>query len=466
MPALGPDAIAALLRAVGLPAAQHEIMEWLTAIALAESGGEVGMVRGDRRGLWLINDSRGFDRQRMVTDAAYAAARAVEISEGGRNLTMWPTWNSGDYQRFLNAATLGVAKALAVSGSILAEDGSYVPPSSYGAAAPAATYTTPAVTEGAPVLGGVGAPITASFEQQQPLSGLRITGTELTGDLANVVIGEPGYEAGFGTVPNLQFVIADPQGDLLWQKRNLWVVGARVQYLDLDLRIDEIKFAPGGHTTGQIEISAVDALVYSLQKLTGARAVKNQSPDQFIAQEVRLAGWDPALFYLGERLPSQADIARDVPDANSTNNATSSSDVPSAWSTILRLAKEQGRRAFISGRKLIFGSTQFAVDWAAPGDLRIGWHESPEGERWLNLPTATSTRIGNRDVTQVEGTIPLNRARFFRPGVSVIVHNTPSVAAGDRRFVCSNVSFTLSRDTDGAQIQLVEPVDPEKEAKA
>lgn len=451
MTALAPKALAALLVQVGLTS--RDVRMTLVAIALAETGGELGAVLPDGRvGPFAITPSERFARAELLTDAAYSARAAVEVSQWGATFTAWPSWTSGEHTAFLNAARQGDAQAAAVAGSILDDGGRYVP---------ADPYTDKPVTASTEPGPGGPVPLSAALAQQRPLEGLRISGTELTGDLSSVVIGTPAYSAGLGEIPNLTFTIADPEGDLLWLQRNLWVRGASVTYLDLDLRIDEIKFEPGSHTTGQLTITAIDALVYALQQVRGARSDKSGLPHAFISQEIRLAGYDPARYFIGEALPSQGEIARDVPDANNSSGG----DVPSAWTTILRLGKERGRRVFMCGRKLVFGSTAFAADWANPGDLRIGYHNAPEGARWLSLPTTSQTSQGSKQgVTQVSGRVTLERARHFLPGASVIVHNTPAVAAGDRRFVVSDVAFDLGRDTDGADITLTEPVelDPEK----
>lgn len=459
MPTLSPKAISALLSQVGLVDAIAR--STLVAIALAESGGQLDRAAGPRRGLWMIDDSYGYDRRMMVADGAYAAAKAVLISRGGLDFGPWPTWRDGRYRSHLNAARQAEAQAASVSGSILDERGTY---SIVGTGVRVNVTAEHGGAQATPdPSAGVGGPLQAAYESARPLTGLRVSGTELTSDVAGLAIGEVAYSAGMGEVPNLTFTIADPQGDLLWFQRNLWVRGARVQYLDLDLRIDEIEFSPGGHTTGQLEITAIDALVYALMNLRGNRVQSNVSPNNFVRREVQLAGYNPDLYFLGESLPTQTEIARDVPDS-SGGTQSSGSDVPSAWTTTQRLAKEHGRRAFISGRKLILGSAGFAADWSAPGSLRIGWHDSPDGERWLALPTARQTSQGSKGgVTEVTGRVPLNRARFFRPGVSVIVHHTPSVAAGDRRMVCSGISHTLGRDIDGAEITLTDPVDPDPE---
>lgn len=432
----------------------------LTAVALAESGGQVDRQVGPRRGLWLIHDDRGYDRRMMVTDAAYAAAKAVEVSRGGLVLDPWPTWVDGRYAAHLNAARQAEAQAASVSGSILDERGTYsivgsgVQVSRTGAGG-SVSVPDPAA--------GVGNPLDAARQTARPLTGLRVSGTELTSDVAGLAIGDVSYAAGMGEIPNLSFTIADPEGDLLWFQGNLWVRGARVQYLDLDLRIDEITFEPGGHTTGQLQITAIDGMVYALQQLRGTRVQSNVSPTSFVRREVQLAGFNPDLYFLGENLPTQTEIARDVPDSSGSGGSTGS-DVPSAWTTIQRLAKEHGRRAFISGRKLIMGSAAFAADWSAPGDLRIGWHGAPEGERWLTMPTAKQSSQGSGvGGTEVTGLVTLERARYFRPGVSVIVYRTPSVAAGDRRMVCTAISHSIGTDVDGAEVTLTDPTDPAPE---
>lgn len=446
MPTVLPArAICALLRNVGLSLSDARVT--LTAIALAESGGDVEKVVGTRRGLWQVDDSSGFDRHRIITDAAYAARVAVEMSGVGVTFTPWPSYTNGAYRTFLNAARQGEAQAASVSGSILDEAGTYNP--------------VPRVVP-PPPSPGPGQPLTAAFEQPGPLQGLRIIGTEMEGDFASSVIGSPSYSASWTEIPNLSFDIADPQGDLLWRARNIWVRGARVEYMDLDLRIDEIEFSPGPATTGQISITSIDAIVYALRLLRGPRTAKGTSVAEWLRQEMRLAGYDPDRYLLAEQGPTM-DIARDVPDES---GGGSSGEIPSAWTTAVRLAEETGKRVFVSGRKLIYGSAQFAMQWASTGDLRIGWHLSPEGERWMTLPTAKQTSVGDREgVTEVSGRVPLNRARFFRPGVSVIVHNTPSIAAGDRQFVCSAIEHTIGRDVDGADITLIEPLDPAVQTK-
>jgi len=277
-----------------------------------------------------------------------------------------------------------------------------------------------------------------------------------------LIVGKPTFEAGIETVPNLKFSIADPEGELLFRLRNVFVRGARVQYLDLNMRIDTIVFEPGPAGNGQISITAIDDIVYALMKLQGPATASGQSAVSWMWSEVFRAGLLPSKIVLGEAVPTQSMISRDVPDQQGT---TGNGQQPSAWTTIVRLAKELGKRVFVSGSRLVFGSSAFAMRWTAPGAIQLSRHELGEGEKWLSMPSAKFVTIGSRsDVLEVTGRVPLNRALFFRPGVPVAVRNTPAVAGNDFvQLMCSKVAFGIGTDVDGADITLLSPVDPPAE---
>lgn len=449
----GPQ-VAALVKKVGFPASVHATM---VAIAKAESKWRVEAVGGPNRngtydrGLFQINDVHRKDRNKLVRDATYntEVAYAIYKSQG---LRAWSTYNAGRHNPYMNEARQAVAQASSVTGSPSLPGGG----SDTSGSKPAVIYGPPGpqLTQA-----GIGTPLTATEETLSPLAELKILGAELGGDFREVIIGTPKFAAGIETIPNLMFTVVDPEGDLLYRLRSLWVQGTRVQYQDLDFRIDQIVFEPGGHTTGQITLTCVDDIVYALMKLRGPRTAEGISATQWIAQEMSLIGLDPNRYFLGESVPTQSVIARDVPDQE---GQAGSGGEPSAWTTIVRLAKELGKRVFISSRKLVFGSSAFAMQWAAPGALRLSWHGLEESERWLSLPSTTRTSIGERsDVVQVTGRVPLVRARYFRPGVPVLVHRTPAIAADEWiSFLCASVEHGIGTDTDGADITLLQPVDP------
>lgn len=444
--------MAALVKQVGFPAGDHVIM---VAIARAESGFRTDAVSPPNtngtvdRDLWQINSVHKYDANKLVSDATYNAQCAKRIYDS-QGLRAWTTYTTGKWKQFENEARQGVASSSSVNGS---------------AALPgndaAQDQQKPAVTYGPPgpqfTNAGVGTPLAAAAETNGPLPSLKVLGQDFGGDYSAVTIGQPAFEAALETIPHLRFTVVDPDGDLLRNQRSVWVQGSHVQYEDLDMRLDEVTFAPGTHMTGQIELTAVDDIVWSLMNLKGARTASGISASEWIAQEMRLVGMDPNRYLLAESVPSQSEIARDVKDQG---GQASNSEEPSAWTTIVRLARELGKYLFVSGRRLVFGSPAFAMQWCAPGQVRLAWYDLGEGERWLTLPTAKLSSVGERsDVMEVSGRIPLNRAKYFRPGCSVIVRATPSVATDQwREFMVKSLSHNIGTDVDGADIVLIEPV--------
>ena len=104
--ASGNSTLAQLWIQAGGPPSVANLM---AAIAMAESGGQVGVVSKKNangtvdRGLWQINSSHNYDPQRLVTDPLYNAQAAVAIYKS-QGLQAWSTYNSGAYKSFTSTA--------------------------------------------------------------------------------------------------------------------------------------------------------------------------------------------------------------------------------------------------------------------------------------------------------------------------------------------------------------------------
>jgi cell wall-associated NlpC family hydrolase len=455
--------VAALVKKVGFP---ESVQVTMVAVCSAESGRRVEALNSSSAsGLWQIlwKVHRQYDQRKLLSDAEYNARAALDIYKS-QGLRAWVAYSSGAYKKYENAARQGVAQAASVNGN-----------ASVPTAGASASTSTPSITYGPNgpqiVNAGIGGPLSAEEETQGPLSTLSIRGQKIGGDFSKSVIGSPTYEAGFETVPHLSFVIADPENTLLYtldaQSNALgggffWSRGGSVGYQDLTMKMDEVKFEPGSHLTGQLNVTAVDALVFALMNVKGERTASGISATEWMAQEIRLAGFDPNTVFLGESVPSQSMIARDAEDQSGNNT---SGDTPSAWTTFVRLAKELGKRIFSSGSRLIFGSVAFAMQWANTGTLRLSYHGYTPAERFLSLPSGTSVSVGSKSgVLQVVGRVPLNRAKFFRPGTRVSLVSVPSIAgAAERIMVVSHISHEIGTDVDGAEVTLLDPIDPPPE---
>lgn len=458
--------VAALVKKVGFPST-----EWapMTAICKAESGAVIEKINphSQASGLWQVHPRSWpqYDVRRLRSDAEYNARAAYNIwkIQGKR---AWVAFTHKGYLEYMDWARQGVAQMASVTGSPSLpggggggggggtkpkNDADSGPKFSYGPLGPQITRA------------GRGAPLSAAEATWEPLQGLKILGVSNFGDYSRLVIGEPTFTQGTNTVPNLRFTLADPHGNLIWRQRSVIRSGSRVQYRDLDFRIDTIAFTPGPHGTGQLEISCVDDIVYKLMRLRGARSSSGISAVSWLAQELRLVGVDPNRYLLGEAVPTQSTISRDIPDQTST---TGQSQAANAWTTGARLAKELGKWFFISGRRLVFGSAAFSMLWSASAPLLIdGSKPHSSGLRMLELPSISHVSVGNSaQVQQIVFKVPLNRAKFFRPGVPVQIKNVTFVA-GDKpvTYMVTNVTHSLGVDVNGAEITAIIPTNPPKQ---
>lgn len=451
--------VAALMRKAGFPESDLVTM---VAVCKAESGFRVeaknqhSSASGLLQILWSVH--RQYDQRKLLSDAQYNINAGYDIykSQGKR---AWVAYTSGAYQKYVNEARQGVAQAASVNGNASvptagsSDSGSQQPAITYGPNGPQITGA------------GVGGPLRAEEETSGPLSQFWIRGAQVQGDFANAIIGAPKFEAGTELAPHLVFTVADPAGALLYNLDRqgwFWSRGGTVSYQDLTMKMDQINFEPGSHMTGQLTVTAVDAIVFALMNLKGARTAAGISATEWISQELSLCGFDPGKVFLGESVPSQSMIARDEAD-QSGNNTTGQE--PSAWTTIVRLAKELGKRVFISGSRLVFGSVAFAMQWCNTGTMRLSWQGYTEAEHFLTLPSATRVSVGSKQgILQLTGRVPLNRAKFFRPGTRVSLVSIPGVAGSDARIMMvTHINHDIGTDVDGADITLLEPIDPPPE---
>lgn len=94
-------------------------LRYAVAVAFAESGGNVAAVGGPNfdgsfdYGLWQINGTAHptYDPVRLLSEAAYNARAAWDISGGGTNFGPWTTYNTGAYAGHLAQADAAIAGA-------------------------------------------------------------------------------------------------------------------------------------------------------------------------------------------------------------------------------------------------------------------------------------------------------------------------------------------------------------------
>lgn len=443
--------VAQLIKEAGFPAADQATM---VAIAKAESGFRVDIVskpnrNGTRdRGLLQINDVHKYDFLRLVRDARYnvQCGKAIYDRQG---LQAWSTYNAGKHLPFMDEARQAVAGA-----------GNVVGTPAIGGSDPANQTVVYGPLGPQIVKAGVGTPLEANRPTPSGAIGdLTILGKDLTADLGLTVIGEPKYTAGMDTIPHIDVTAIDHRGYI---RKGLFDAGNRLTWRDLILRVDQIAFQPGEHGAGEAAMTAQDDIVFALRNLRGPANASGISASTWIYRELSTAKIPPDLYLLAESVPTQSLIARDVPDPQ--GGGATGGEQPSAWTTIVRLAEELGKWVFISGRRLVFGSAKFAMQWCAPTPVYLGWDGAPPEEQFITMPSAKRVSVAEREmVLEVRGRVPHGRAHLFRPGCAVNCYGLLGIAnprTDPVRMMVMDVEHVLANDTDGADIVLIEPVDP------
>ena len=428
----------------------------MVAIAKAESGWRTDAVNTANsngsvdRGLFQINSVHRYDPARLLADPRFntQCAKAIYDKQG---LRAWSTYNADRHVKHMAEASQAVANAGGLTGQ---------PP--VAGSDPAANQT---VVYGPPgpesVKAGRGFPL--QFNTPTPsgaLGGFYVLGADVAADIGLQVIGEPVFKAAMDVVPHVTFSVLDANFALA--NRRLFDSGARITWRDAELSVDTASFIPGDHGQGQVDVVAQDYMIHALKRLRGPHTASNLSATTWLYQEMSTCGLIPDKYLLGESVPTQTVIARDVWDpAKGTLEAT---EYPSAWTTIVRLGKELGKWVFVSGRRIIFGSAGFAMTWSAAEPVRIGYDGAPEHEQFVTMPETERTTIVDRvDTLRIKGRVPHSRAHLFRPGVPVDVYGIMGLSARintPHRMMCVSIEHVLATDVDGADVVLIEPVDP------
>jgi cell wall-associated NlpC family hydrolase len=448
----GPQ-VAQLVVEAGFPEQDRVTM---VAIAKAESGWTVDAINTANsngsidRGLFQINSVHSqYNAQQLLTDPRYntAAAKAIYDSQG---LRAWSTYNNNAYVPFMAESGQAVANAGGLTGA--------PPVAGSDPASQTVVYGPPGGEE---TRAGTGIALQFNTPTASGALGpLQVLGQQAGEDVGLQVINEPTFTAGTSTIPHVSFSVLDPNFGLSIKK--LFDKGNTVTWRDAFLRIDTVSYVPGDHGQGQADVVAEDDIVHALRQLRGPKTESNIDAVTWLFQELSTVGYDPTKFLLGESVATQSTISRDVYDPSM--GVVDEAEFPSAWTTILRLAKELGKWCFISGRRIIFGSAAFSMTWSAPSPILLGWDGAPDAERMMDMPTSTRTTIAERVMTlQVSCRVPHARAADFRPGVPVNVYGvmgTDATRANPHRMMVSDIQHVLATDTDGADVTLIEPVDP------
>jgi cell wall-associated NlpC family hydrolase len=141
-------------------------------------------------------------------------------------------------------------------------------------------------------------------------------------------------------------------------------------------------------------------------------------------------------------------VARDVPEAGSSQADTPIATRPSSWTTFQRLAQEVGYLVFETGNTVYFGKPSWLIKVVQ--EVHVTWPTD-----MLSVPTS---RMSRDSINPIEMTfeVPWTLSRLFRPGKAVKVRGLPLFSS---TLLITEVSFSLA-GTGPVSVSARSPVDP------
>jgi cell wall-associated NlpC family hydrolase len=172
--------------------------------------------------------------------------------------------------------------------------------------------------------------------------------------------------------------------------------------------------------------------------------MRNASPSQFVQAECKAVG----LRCIAQPSGTRPSVARDVPEAGSSQVDTPVSTRPSSWTTFQRLAQEVGYLVFETGNVVYFGKPSWLIKVVQ--EVHVTWPTD-----MLSVPTSRMSRDSINPV-EMSFEVPWTLSRLFRPGKAVKVRGLPLFSS---TLLITEVSFSLA-GTGPVSVSARSPIDP------
>lgn len=188
-----------------------------------------------------------------------------------------------------------------------------------------------------------------------------------------------------------------------------------------------------GSGLGGLSVSCRPDTIDKLKQLRGKKVRTNISPSTFVGSECAAAGVPIGIIQPGAK---RKKVSRDVKQKGDYYDQDA---MPSAWTTITRLASELGYLAYESNNKLYFGTPKFLADNMP--SFTVQWDKS-------SGVTTTETQVNpicrwsiDSEDTEVEVNIPLVHAGSAQIGSRLILQGFPEFSGS---YFLSGVSYPVA----------------------
>lgn len=247
----------------------------------------------------------------------------------------------------------------------------------------------------------------------------------------------------------VSFSISDPE--LVMLRNKSIPLESAVTFQNEQLIVSAIELYPGVSGTGAMMITCRSRLVHRLKKRKGKHSRSNISPTSYLKQEVEAVGGK----FVGQSSPKRKQIVRDIPSKDD-----SSSKEHSTWTTMQRLAGEEGFYAYESEGVIYFGKPTWLSKRNQKHTVKFSTSESAKDDIYATeVPECRKTLDGDGNV-EVTVKLPISRFSSVQVGESIVLSNFGMFSG---TYLITGKTYTNEDDT--FDVTAVTPDDPEKSAK-
>lgn len=235
----------------------------------------------------------------------------------------------------------------------------------------------------------------------------------------------------------IAFELYDPNHQYFRSFGDQGPLGKSAQYENLKLQVAAFELGPGASGHGNTVLRLRPEGLQRSRAIKGALTRQNISPTQFVIDGAASAG----MACVAQESPVRPSISRDVVDEGAEASDTEDKN---EWTTLIRLAAEEGFLIFESMNVLYFGSPKWLFD-TRPNHV-VGWRTEgsalPANSRMVSSPSAntSSTSSQSDDFTF---TLPLMDQWRILPGHTVDLRGVPFTS---KRLLVTSVEYPLAGD--------------------
>lgn len=209
-------------------------------------------------------------------------------------------------------------------------------------------------------------------------------------------------------------------------------IGKKGMYgTDMPLAVTAFSLGPGPAGQGGTTIKLTPGGIFRSKNIRGALTRTDLTPTDY----ARGAAISAGMKFVGEPSPKRPSIARDVGDPK--DKSTDASD----WSTVQRLAGEEGFLAFECLNTLYFATPKWLFDKMPTFTVGMDNLVTDDSFRLMRLPSIDISSV-NKEEDEISFQLPLEAAGKILPGNTVTVKGVPGI--GNEKLLVTSVDFPLA----------------------